>query len=142
MNYTYDYPRYKITVDVACTRQKADGSGSEMLVIKRLCDPYKGEYALPGGNLNPNETLEQCGVRELREETGIAIEACNLVHVNNYSQLDRNPGERAINIVYRYTLRGNEEIKVGDDAEAFKFVDVKEAEGLAFEGYDVAVRIL
>lgn len=45
-----------------------------ILLIKRATVPFKGYWALPGGRVDPGETVEQTAVRELKEETGLTVE--------------------------------------------------------------------
>lgn len=45
----------------------------EVLLIKRNTIPFKGYWALPGGRMDPGETLEQTVVREVKEETGLDV---------------------------------------------------------------------
>jgi 8-oxo-dGTP diphosphatase len=45
----------------------------KILLIKRATVPFKGYWALPGGRLDPGETVEQTVVREAKEETGLAV---------------------------------------------------------------------
>jgi len=45
----------------------------KVLLIKRAYDPYKGLWTLPGGRLEPGESIEQCAAREIAEEVGIVI---------------------------------------------------------------------
>lgn len=66
-----DYPRPSATADLALTRR----DGSEILLIKRGNHPFIGKWALPGGFVNPDETVEAAAARELFEETGILCEA-------------------------------------------------------------------
>ena len=66
-----DYPRPSATADIALTRR----DGSEILLIKRGNHPFIGKWALPGGFVNPDETVEAAAARELFEETGILCEA-------------------------------------------------------------------
>ena len=66
-----DYPRPSATADLALTRR----DGSEILLIKRGNHPFIGKWALPGGFVNPDETIEAAAARELFEETGILCEA-------------------------------------------------------------------
>ncbi len=48
--------------------------GSKILLIKRNTVPFKGYWGLPGGRMNPDETIEQTTVREAKEETGLDVE--------------------------------------------------------------------
>tara|TARA_R110002124_G_scaffold85148_1_gene221064 strand:- start:1032 stop:1475 length:444 start_codon:yes stop_codon:yes gene_type:complete len=51
----------------------------KVLLIKRAYDPYKGLWTLPGGRLEPGETIEQCVIREVAEEIGVTIRNPRLV---------------------------------------------------------------
>ena len=44
-----------------------------ILLIKRLTRPFSGYWALPGGRLDPGETVEQTAIREAKEETGLDV---------------------------------------------------------------------
>lgn len=44
-----------------------------ILLIKRATKPFNGYWALPGGRVDPGETVEQTVVREVKEETGLDI---------------------------------------------------------------------
>lgn len=46
-------------------------SPDSILLIKRFTKPFKGYWALPGGRVEPGETVEQAVVREVKEETGL-----------------------------------------------------------------------
>src|SRR5437868_14343196 len=75
-----------------------------VLLIRRRNDPYKGQYALPGGFIEAGETAEQCALRELREETG--IEADNLRLIGVYSHPRRDPRFHTITVAYLVSVTG------------------------------------
>lgn len=51
----------------------------EILLIKRNTRPFVGYWALPGGRMDPGETIEQTVVREVKEETGLTVEIVKVV---------------------------------------------------------------
>jgi len=61
----------------------------KVLLIKRGTEPFKGEWAIPGGRIEDNENAEECARREMKEETGLEIEPIRLVGV--YSDPQRDP---------------------------------------------------
>jgi 8-oxo-dGTP diphosphatase len=51
----------------------------KILLIKRTTVPFKGYWALPGGRVDPGETVEQTIIRELKEETGLDTTIVNKI---------------------------------------------------------------
>ena len=64
-NYCYKYPRPAVTTD--CVVCSVTNHKFEVLLVKRANEPFKDMWALPGGFLEENETLEECACRELEE---------------------------------------------------------------------------
>jgi len=134
--YTYNYPRPAVTSD--CVVFGFDSIDLNILLVKRGIEPFKGEWALPGGFLHMDETSEECAARELQEETG----ASDLIlkQVSTFSTIDRDPRGRVISVAF-YALANPYKIskmviKGGDDASDAKWVSLKEIQDkmkLAFD---------
>jgi 8-oxo-dGTP diphosphatase len=54
-------------------------SNNQVLLIKRNTPPFVGYWALPGGRMDPGETIDQTIVREVREETGLDVTIVRVV---------------------------------------------------------------
>ena len=84
--YTYKYPRPAVTADCVVITKEPE---PRVLLIQRGNEPFKGQWAFPGGFMNMDETAEQCAVRELFEET--ALNANEIIQIGAYSKIDRDP---------------------------------------------------
>jgi 8-oxo-dGTP diphosphatase len=129
--YTYEYPRPAVTVDVAIFRPIGDEY--QILLIKRDQEPYKDKFALPGGFIEMDESLEQAALRELFEETG--VENIQLTQIQTFSQPDRDPRGRVISTCYGSVLKPEDQIHVqaGDDASAAAWFSLNVLPPLAFD---------
>ena len=88
-NYCYRYPHPAVTTD--CVVFGYDGLHLNVLLIERGGEPYKGCWALPGGFMEMDETIEHCAVRELQEETGLTVGEGQLRLIGIYSAPGRDP---------------------------------------------------
>jgi 8-oxo-dGTP diphosphatase len=114
----------KLMVDVVVPSEEG-----QVLLIRRASDPYKGQWALPGGFVEVGETLEAAATREAEEETGLKVEIVHLVGV--YSDPDRDPRGHNVSCAYLARATGGEPAAASDAAEA-SFLDPSTVE-LAFD---------
>ncbi|MEM0437665.1 MAG: NUDIX hydrolase [Candidatus Micrarchaeia archaeon] len=101
----------------------------KVLLIRRRNPPFKGMLALPGGMLEDNETLEQCAVREAREEAGAVVRPLRLVGV--YSHPKRDP-RGTVSVAFRCKFTGGT-LSAGSDAASVQWVPVNRLPKLAFD---------
>ncbi len=129
--YTYEHPRPSVSVDVAIFRP--NGEDFQLLLIERAQAPYKGIFALPGGFINIDESLEEAARRELFEETG--IENLPLTQIHTFSEPDRDPRGRVISTCFGCVLDIGIKIttRPGDDAADAKWFESTDLPQLAFD---------
>lgn len=133
MSHTYKYPRPSVTVDAVIFR-KIDNE-LEVLLIKRGNEPYKNSWALPGGFIDMDETLEEAIARELEEET--ALKNIELRQLHAFSALDRDPRGRTISVVFWGMHYGDQKAVAGDDASAARWFGINDLPALAFDHNEV-----
>ena len=124
----YKYQHMAVTTD--CVIFTYEDRKLKVLLVQRGGDPFKGEWAFPGGFLRMDETAEQGALRELREETSLVPSAIGQLGV--FSDLDRDPRERVITIAW-YALVKPSEVTGGDDAAEAAWFPVDELPPLAFD---------
>ncbi|MFX1287148.1 MAG: NUDIX domain-containing protein, partial [Promethearchaeota archaeon] len=73
-----------------------------IVLIKRRYAPYKDKYALPGGFIKYNEDPEQAVIREVREETNLAVKIES--KIGTYDQKGRDPRGKIISTAFRCHL--------------------------------------
>lgn len=135
-SYTYDYPRPMLTADCVVVR-----SGSEVLLVRRGGEPFKGCWALPGGFMEMDETIEHCAVRELEEETGLRFAERDLRLIGVYSAPGRDPRGRTVTAAYRVELveqsAENGRPVAGDDAAEVRWWPLAALPPLAFDHAEI-----
>lgn len=118
-----------ITVDAVIFYQK--NNEKQVLLIQRKKDPFKGAWALPGGFLEKEESLEDGAKRELEEETGLKIG--ELKQIRAFGTPGRDPRGRIISIAFFAETREEQKVKGSDDASDAKWFNIKELPDLAFD---------
>jgi len=124
------HPSIALTLDAVIFAHKE--KELQVLLIQRKNDPFKGYWALPGGFLEENETLESGCRRELQEETGLRLDA-ELFRTGIYDALNRDPRGRTITVAYSTLLDRPQKVAGNDDASIARWLMVNKLDGLAFD---------
>ncbi len=126
--YCYKYPQVALTAD--CVIFSYDGKDLLVLLVKRGLEPFKGEWALPGGFIKPEETVEEGAKRELFEETSLKAEYMEQIRV--FSTPDRDPRQRVVTVPF-FALVKYVPVVGGDDAERAEWFPIDKLPELAFD---------
>ena len=131
MPHTYEYPRPALTVDCIVFGLDAQQELKVML-IQRDIPPFQGKWAIPGGFVRLDETLEAAALRELQEETG--IHDVFLEQLYTFGDLARDPRDRTVTVAYYALINLTEqEIKATTDAREAAWFALSEIPQLAFD---------
>ncbi|ESQ89481.1 NUDIX domain-containing protein [Asticcacaulis benevestitus] len=124
------YPPILVTVDAVIEH------GDHVLLVKRGGQPGRGQWALPGGFLNDDETLLAAAVREVREETGLDLApeaiAQHLLGSQVFDDPKRSARGRTLTHAYHFRFSQGEvpKVEAADDAEEAVWVPVATLERL------------
>jgi len=136
--YRYDYPRPAVTSDVAVLRLEKI---PEILLIQRKEPPFKQMWALPGGFMEMEETLEEAARRELLEETG--IRAGEMIRFDTYDAPGRDPRGRTLTQVFVMIWKSEMGIpKAGSDAAGLQWFDLSELPAMAFDHQKIVTDVI
>lgn len=125
----------KVTVDAIVFGYNQE-NGISVLLIKRKIDPYINEWALPGGFVLNNETLEEAVERELKEEAGVAIDY--LEQLFTFGKPDRDPRRRIISISYFGLVKSADfKLFASSDAAEAAWFNIYELPKLAFDHEEI-----
>jgi len=142
MVFSYEYARPALTVD--CVVFGLDEVDLKVLLIQRGQPPFRGKWAIPGGFVQVDETLEEAARRELEEETG--VRGVFIEQLFTFGAVDRDPRERVVSVAYfaLVNLRDHR-IRAASDARNAAWFALDDVPSLAFdhdEMLDVAVKRL
>ena len=137
MSYSYEYPRAALAVD--CVVFGLDTDSLKVLLIQRKLHPFQHAWALPGGFVRLDETLDAAARRELEEEAGVAD--VYLEQLYSFSTIDRDPRERVVTVAY-YALAKLSElgIRAATDAIGVGWFPLDDLPKLAFDHAEIVAR--
>ncbi|HXJ59259.1 MAG TPA: NUDIX domain-containing protein [Verrucomicrobiae bacterium] len=130
MPHTYQYPRAALTVD--CVVFGLDEGELKLLLIQRGLEPFQGRWALPGGFVRVEETLDEAARRELAEEAG--LRNVFLEQLYTFGAVDRDPRERVVSVAYYALVKlSDHRAKAATDAAEARWFPISDVPRLAFD---------
>jgi 8-oxo-dGTP diphosphatase len=138
MSYTYEYPRAALAVD--CVVFGLDETDLKVLLIQRKLQPFQHAWALPGGFVRLDETLDEAARRELEEEAGVSDLYLEQLYTVG-APLDRDPRERVVTVAY-YALAklSDHRIRAATDAMGVGWFSLDDLPKLAFDHASIVER--
>jgi len=124
-----NYPKPSVTVDVVIITLR--GEELQVLLVKRDVAPYKGRWAIPGGFVHLDESLEAAARRELREETSVTD--VYLEQLYTFGDPGRDPRGRVISVAYIALVPAPLAVEAGSDAREARWWPLSHLPALAFD---------
>lgn len=137
MLFQYQYPRAALTVD--CVVFGVEERELKLLLIKRGLAPFEGRWALPGGFVRVDETLDEAARRELAEEAGLTN--VFLEQLYTFGSVNRDPRERVVSVAY-YALVKPGAVTAATDATEARWFALSDVPRLAFDHADILAAAL
>ncbi|TJY44092.1 NUDIX hydrolase [Cohnella pontilimi] len=132
---TYDpsiFVRPSVTVDMLIftvvdkqeeNYRKLPNKSLKLLLVKRGVHPYLGQWALPGGFVTHDESVDDAALRELRSETN--IDNVYMEQLYTWGEVNRDPRTRVVSCSYMALVDSTSlELKAGDDAADARWFDL------------------
>lgn len=120
-----EHPKPSVTVDIVIFT--IEDNELKVLLVKRGIEPFKDKWAIPGGFVKLNESLEEAAKRELEEETG--VKEVYFEQLYTFGDVNRDPRGRVVTVAY-FALINSEKAKQELRATA----DVSEAKWFFMSG--------
>ena len=130
MSHSYEYPRAALTVD--CVVFGLDEQDLKVLLVRRGLPPFEGRWALPGGFVRMEETLDDAARRELREETG--LKDVYLEQLYTFGDVRRDPRGRVVSVAYYALVNlADHRVQAATDASDAAWFAASDLPRLAFD---------
>lgn len=127
------FPPFAVTCDLVILTVRPPQV--QVLLVERADDPFAGSWALPGGFVQPDESLLDAARRKLVGETGLALDATHLEQLATFGAPERDPRMRVVSVAWLAMVAHPAEPSPGPDATDAAWVDVehRRAGRLAFD---------
>lgn len=136
---TYDFPRPAVAVDCVVFGLDLEELDLKVLLIQRDLAPNAGAWALPGGFVHIDESVDDAAVRELQEETG--LEGVYLEQLFTFGAVDRDPRTRVVSVAYYALVNlADHRVHAATDARDAAWFGMDDLPSLAFD-HDEIVRV-
>jgi 8-oxo-dGTP diphosphatase len=134
MAHAYQFARPALTVDIVVFG--LDENDLQVMLVQRDLPPFEGQWALPGGFVRVEETLEEAARRELVEETG--LKDIYLEQLYTFGAVERDPRERVVTVAY-YALVNLEghDVRASTDARNAAWFPLSDLPELAFDHQEI-----
>jgi len=120
-NYAFDIVNGEVAKVILMVVDAVIYTDTEVLLIKRKGEPYAGHWALPGGFVEPGESVADAAKRELQEETGLVVN--NVQPVGEFKTPNRDPRmENTWSYAFKLHLKDRGKVHAGDDASAASWI--------------------
>lgn len=129
--FSYSHPRPALTVDCVVFGL-AQPDSLQVMLIRRDLPPFEGEWALPGGFVHQDESLEAAARRELQEETGMTD--IFLEQLYTFGAVNRDPRDRVVTVAYYALVNLSQHpVKAATDAREAVWFAIDALPALAFD---------
>jgi 8-oxo-dGTP diphosphatase len=125
--------RHAVSVDVVIFSLRE--GDLKVLLIRRAAPPFKGKWAIPGGFVRANESLEEAALRELEEETG--VRNVYLEQLYTFGAPKRDPRGRIITVAYFALVADDVSPHAGREASETQWHSMYDLPELAFDHADI-----
>ncbi len=122
-----------VTVDIVIFALRDDDL--QVLLIKRKYPPYENTWAIPGGFVEPGESIEDSAARELFEETN--VRGVHIEQLYTFGRVDRDPRGRMITVAYFALVPKPLAVQAGSDTTDAQWQSVYDLPQMAFDHAEI-----